>query len=219
MAKKSGVSVRTVQYYDSRNILKPSDFSEGGRRLYTDDDLRTLKIICTLIHDELADAFPFVDKKKIRALKDVFWDAKISPINHIIGTKKNIETSEFETICLYFKTDTELNDESCKQALIDFSKACGTYAPVAVFPEAKNGCKLYLIALDYSKSNFKLKYYFKFEPSYDYSKLLKVFDGNQNQTVVRQIVGGQGYLEGFQFAVNTDSSLTYNFYFKENNLQ
>jgi len=37
-----------VQYYDSRGILIPSDFSEGGRRLYTERDLQKLKVICYL---------------------------------------------------------------------------------------------------------------------------------------------------------------------------
>ena len=48
IAKIAGVTVRTVQYYDSRGILIPSDFSEGGRRLYTEDDLRKLRLICFL---------------------------------------------------------------------------------------------------------------------------------------------------------------------------
>lgn len=48
MAKLCDVSVRTVQYYDSRNILIPSELSEGGRRLYSEDDLQKLKIICFL---------------------------------------------------------------------------------------------------------------------------------------------------------------------------
>lgn len=48
LAKLAGVTVRTVQYYDSRGILIPSDFSEGGRRLYTEDDLKKLRIICFL---------------------------------------------------------------------------------------------------------------------------------------------------------------------------
>lgn len=48
IAKLCGVSVRTVQYYDSRNILIPSELSEGGRRLYSEDDLKKLKIICFL---------------------------------------------------------------------------------------------------------------------------------------------------------------------------
>jgi len=48
IAKLCGVSVRTVQYYDSRNILVPSKLSEGGRRLYLEDDLRRMRIICFL---------------------------------------------------------------------------------------------------------------------------------------------------------------------------
>lgn len=48
IAKLVGVTVRTVQYYDSRGLLIPSDFSEGGRRLYNDEDLRKLRIICFL---------------------------------------------------------------------------------------------------------------------------------------------------------------------------
>ncbi len=48
MAELCGVTVRTVQYYDTRGILVPSELSEGGRRLYTESDLRLLKVICFL---------------------------------------------------------------------------------------------------------------------------------------------------------------------------
>ena len=48
IAKLCDVSVRTVQYYDSRNLLVPSELSEGGRRLYNEDDLRKMRIICFL---------------------------------------------------------------------------------------------------------------------------------------------------------------------------
>jgi DNA-binding transcriptional MerR regulator len=48
MAKLCNVSVRAVQYYDTKGILHPSDLTEGGRRLYNDDDLRKLQLICTL---------------------------------------------------------------------------------------------------------------------------------------------------------------------------
>lgn len=48
IAKLCGVSVRTVQYYDSRNILIPSALSEGGRRLYSEEDLQRMRIICFL---------------------------------------------------------------------------------------------------------------------------------------------------------------------------
>ena len=48
IAKLCGVSVRTVQYYDTRGILVPSELSEGGRRLYSEEDLNRMKIICFL---------------------------------------------------------------------------------------------------------------------------------------------------------------------------
>ena len=48
IAKLCGVSVRTVQYYDTRNILVPSELSEGGRRLYSEEDLKRMQIICFL---------------------------------------------------------------------------------------------------------------------------------------------------------------------------
>ena len=33
LAKAAEVSVRTVQYYDQRGILTPSEVTEGGRRI------------------------------------------------------------------------------------------------------------------------------------------------------------------------------------------
>ncbi len=48
MAKLCGVTVRTVQYYDTRGILIPSELTEGGRRLYSEEDLQKMKIICFL---------------------------------------------------------------------------------------------------------------------------------------------------------------------------
>lgn len=48
LAKLCNVTVRTVQFYDSKDLLKPTDLTEGGRRLYTDEDLRRLQIICFL---------------------------------------------------------------------------------------------------------------------------------------------------------------------------
>jgi len=48
LAKLCHVSVRTVQFYDTKGLLPPTELSEGGRRLYNDDDLRKLQLISTL---------------------------------------------------------------------------------------------------------------------------------------------------------------------------
>ena len=48
LAKLCNVSVRTVQFYDTKGLLPPTELSEGGRRLYNDDDLKKFQLICTL---------------------------------------------------------------------------------------------------------------------------------------------------------------------------
>ncbi len=48
MAKLCGVSVRTVQFYDTKGLLPPSELTEGGRRLYSEGDLNELRLILTL---------------------------------------------------------------------------------------------------------------------------------------------------------------------------
>lgn len=48
LAKECGVTVRTVQYYDQKGILVPSALTEGGRRLYSGEDLKKMRIICFL---------------------------------------------------------------------------------------------------------------------------------------------------------------------------
>ncbi|MBY0597776.1 MerR family transcriptional regulator [Bacillus bingmayongensis] len=44
------VTVRTLRYYDKINLLKPSDYTEGGHRLYVKDDLYVLQQIQVLKH-------------------------------------------------------------------------------------------------------------------------------------------------------------------------
>lgn len=48
LAKLCRVSVRTVQFYDTKDLLKPSALTEGGRRLYSDADLDRMRMICML---------------------------------------------------------------------------------------------------------------------------------------------------------------------------
>ena len=48
IAKKMGVTVRTLQYYDRGGLFSPSGESEGGRRLYTDKDMVRLHQILSL---------------------------------------------------------------------------------------------------------------------------------------------------------------------------
>lgn len=59
-AKKANVSLRTIRYYDTQGILKPTAMSGSGYRLYTDADFARLQMILTLKYlgfslEEIAD--------------------------------------------------------------------------------------------------------------------------------------------------------------------
>lgn len=45
VAKLTGVTVRTLQYYDKIGLLKPSEMAENGYRIYHQSDLETLQQI------------------------------------------------------------------------------------------------------------------------------------------------------------------------------
>ena len=47
-AKLAGITVRTLQYYDRIDLLKPADMTDGGHRLYRRQDLLRLQQILTL---------------------------------------------------------------------------------------------------------------------------------------------------------------------------
>jgi MerR family transcriptional regulator, thiopeptide resistance regulator len=47
-AHKAAVSVRTLRYYDKVGLLPPSQYTESGHRLYSDDDLLSLQQILAL---------------------------------------------------------------------------------------------------------------------------------------------------------------------------
>lgn len=68
LAKLCNVSVRTVQYYDKEGILSPSELSDGGRRIYTEDDLKKFRCICLY----KALGFKLDEIKKIMATKNAY---------------------------------------------------------------------------------------------------------------------------------------------------
>ena len=61
VSKLTGVSIRTLQYYDSIGLLKPTEYTESGYRLYDDTSLERLQQI--LLFKELE--FPLKEIKTI----------------------------------------------------------------------------------------------------------------------------------------------------------
>lgn len=45
IAKKAGVNIQTVRYYERRSLLVPDDHRESGYRLYSDSAIKKLRFI------------------------------------------------------------------------------------------------------------------------------------------------------------------------------
>jgi len=114
LAKLCGVTVRTVQYYDTRGILIPSELSGGGRRLYSEDDLKRMKIICFLreldlpidaISQILKEEHPekvisLLIEQQEKTLSEEISDkeAKLEKLRELKNGLKNQETFSLESI-------------------------------------------------------------------------------------------------------------------------
>lgn len=114
IAKLCGVTVRTVQYYDSRGILIPSEITEGGRRVYSEDDLKRMNIICFLrdlnfpinsIGELLAEEHPesvislLLDKQE-KTLREEIKErqTQLEKLNELRQTLKMVEHFSVESI-------------------------------------------------------------------------------------------------------------------------
>lgn len=72
VSKLAGVSIRTLQYYDTIGLLHPAGYTEAGYRLYDDTDLKRLQQI--LLFRELE--FPLKEIRRIMENPD-FDQAKV----------------------------------------------------------------------------------------------------------------------------------------------
>ena len=114
IAKLCNVTVRTVQYYDARGILVPSELTEGGRRLYSEEDLKRLKMICFLremdlpidaIHQILHEEHPekvisLLIEQQEKALSDEIADKeeKLEKLRDLKNGLKRLESFSLESI-------------------------------------------------------------------------------------------------------------------------
>jgi len=110
LADRVGVTVRTIQYYDQENLLKPSAKGSRNQRLYTEKDEEKLyKILCfkfmglsiTEIRESLNgfEETPMVKLLLDAKIADV--EKEMSALMKRFATLKNLS----ETV----KTDTEVN--------------------------------------------------------------------------------------------------------------
>lgn len=97
-AKKAGVSIRTIRFYDKENLLKPSSYSEAGYRLYTDEDFARLQKILTLKFlgfslSEIKDTFNH-DQVSFKSSLEIQKEIIYNKINHMNLVAKAISEAE-----------------------------------------------------------------------------------------------------------------------------
>lgn len=84
VSRLTGVSIRTLQYYDKIGLLPPADYTEVGYRLYDDKTLQKLQII--LLFRELE--FPLKDIRRIIESPDFDREKALEQQIHILELKK-----------------------------------------------------------------------------------------------------------------------------------
>lgn len=125
VAKKMGVTVRTLQYYDKEGLVSPSSISEGGRRLYADKDLILLHQILSLKSlgfslDDIKNKLPSLDTPHdvAKILSNQAADIK----NKIQSLEKTLSSIE------------QLKSEVLQMQSVDFKK----YADIIVNLQMEN---------------------------------------------------------------------------------
>lgn len=107
VAKLTGVSIRTLQYYDEIGLLKPTKLTEAGYRMYDDVALQTLQQILFFRElgfrlKEISQILQQPDFNRINAFKrqkELFL-LKRNRLDHLIQLLERLERGE---TCMSFK--------------------------------------------------------------------------------------------------------------------
>jgi DNA-binding transcriptional MerR regulator len=111
LAELTGLTVRGLHHYDHIGLLKPSDRSSSGHRLYTADDVARLYRICLLRRlgfrlDRIADV-----------LDDPQWQLRDAVQRHLDDTRRRVELATSLTsrlsgmVCALARHDNPSTDE------------------------------------------------------------------------------------------------------------
>ena len=119
VAKKMNTTVFALQYYDKKNILKPSGKTEGGRRLYTDEDIFKLHQIQTMKYLGFS-----LDDIKTRILLFKTQDDIVKALTEQV----TIANKKMEDLSKALQTIEALKTEVLQMQTVDFKK----YADIVI---------------------------------------------------------------------------------------
>ncbi|RKM60338.1 MerR family transcriptional regulator [Butyrivibrio sp. CB08] len=140
VSKLTGVSIRTLQYYDQIKLLKPTQYTESGYRLYDDAALEKLQQI--LLFRELE--FPLKDIKEIVSRSDFDEKKALEQQIELLELKKE-HIENLLNMCKYLKKRgvKKLNFSAFDTSKLDeyAQKAKEQWGDTAAYKEFENKSK------------------------------------------------------------------------------
>jgi DNA-binding transcriptional MerR regulator len=124
LAKLTGLTIRTLRYYDQIGLFSPSSFSDSGHRLYSDADISRLHQILALKELNLSleevksvllreNYNPIeVVSQQIRRINDNIQTQQklLGELEHVLGlmhTKDSVSVEEFTKLLQLMKKSNE----------------------------------------------------------------------------------------------------------------
>jgi DNA-binding transcriptional MerR regulator len=141
LAKKAGVSVRAIRYYEELGLLHPGSHSVGGFRLYCDENLKRLNVINLM--KELGLTLTEI-RQILTAKKNNQTDKEtVQYLLRVFNEKLDLVNSKLE---VFGRLKEELGDaikilQSCRccdhEVLLDaaYCEGCGRLLPKEKVPE------------------------------------------------------------------------------------
>lgn len=156
LAKKLNISVRTVQYYDQINLLSPSSYTEGGRRLYSLEDYIVLYQILSL--KEMGFTLKDI-KDKIIPAKD------ISTIEKLISDQEKIIKNKIGHLQKTLNVVTKFKKETKRLGQVDWEKL------IEILSMIRNNDDYYWTVKYFDKNSFE-----KIKNNFDHKKGEEFFE-------------------------------------------
>ena len=123
VSRLTGVSIRTLQYYDGIGLLHPAEYTGAGYRLYDDAALETLQQI--LLFRELEFPLkdiqriiqsPSFDRQKALDQQITLLELKKEHLDNLIRLAREIKTTGVKTTMDFSAFDTKKMDEYAAKA-------------------------------------------------------------------------------------------------------
>ena len=129
VSRLTGVSIRTLQYYDKIGLLHPAEHTEAGYRLYDEETLETLQHI--LLFRELQFSLkdireiiqsPTFDRNKALDQQIALLQLKKEHLENLIDLARGIKVMGVKPFMDFSAFDTKKIDEYAEQAKASWGK-------------------------------------------------------------------------------------------------